>query len=87
MFELFGCLSNRSSDEAMREPIVHTRPLSDGEEPSHGMYWRDQVWRTGTRAYLEQLYSEFEAVKRVRIEQLHLRWPEARISELTTRVT
>ena len=83
MFELFGDFSNRSEDREDHGPIVHTRPLSDGGEPSHEMYWRDRVAMIGGRAYLRELYSEFEAAKEFRRKQIEARWPTATIKPLT----
>lgn len=66
MFEIFG--SFKETPEA--ETYVHTKPLSDGDQPSESEYWRDVVNREGIESYQNRLHEEVLRCQQVRIKQI-----------------
>lgn len=86
MFELFGCLADRSKEQAKEQkamqantPILDTTNISDGEADSREEYWRDYVSKYGPEAYLSHLNREIERTQRIRRDQIQRRWPHATV--------
>ena len=86
MFELFGCLAKRNSNDDGRRnamqtttPILDTTDLSDGSDVSNQEYWRDYVSMYGLEQYQRHLQREIERTQRIRREQIERRWPHCKV--------
>lgn len=79
MFELFGTFSGH----AERETYVHTRPLSDGDQPAKTEYWRDAVQNEGPEKYSERLSEEIARCREARIRQILQKNPDCELFDGT----
>lgn len=80
MFELGGSFrSLTTSDAEADEPIVHTRPFSDGGSPAGPSHWRDRVNTMSIAEYTDILTDEFHRCVNGRLRQLELRYHGSRV--------